>query len=60
MRLLWTVIVSLKNAEHGVEHGIEHDIDSAYGVCIHWTFLNFTVDLMNTLQYKQMMNLTAC
>ena len=60
MRLLWTVTVSLKNAEDGVEHGIEHDIDSAYGVCIHWTFPNFTVDLMNTLQYKQMMNLTAC
>ena len=54
------LFVSLKNVELGVEHGIEHDIDSAYGVCIHWTFLNFTVDLMNTLQFKQMMNLKAC
>ena len=24
------------------------------------TFLNFTADLMNTLQFKQMMNLTVC
>ena len=57
MQLLWTVVTYLlKN----VEHGIEHDIDSAYVVYIHWTFLNFTADLMNTLKFKQMMNLTVC
>ena len=57
MQLLWTVVTYLlKN----VEHGIEHDIDSAYVVYIHWTFLNFTADLMNTLKIKQMMNLTVC
>ena len=43
-----------------VEHGIEHDIDSAYGVCKHLTFLNFTAGLINTLQFKQIMNLTIC
>ena len=28
----------------------------AYGVCIHETFLNFTLDLVNSLQFKQMLN----
>ena len=37
-----------------------NDIGSAYGVCIHYTFLNFIADLMNTLQFNQMMNLTIC
>ena len=38
----------------------EHDIDSAYGVCINYAFLNFTADLMNTLQFNnQMMILTV-
>ena len=32
-----------------VEHGTEHDIDSAYGVCMHQTFLNFTADEFNSL-----------
>ena len=35
-----------------VENGIERDIASAYGVCIHYTFLGFTADLMNTMQVK--------
>ena len=43
-----------------VEHGIEHDFDSACGVCMHLTFLNFTADSMNVLQLKQVMNLTVC
>ena len=33
-------------------HGIEDDVDSAYGVFIYQPFLNFTANLMNTLQYK--------
>ena len=41
-----------------VEHGIKHDIYSAYGVYINNTFLNFKAVSMNTLQFKQMMNLT--
>ena len=43
-----------------IEHRIEHVVDSIYGVFIHYTFLNFTEDLMNTLQFRQMMNLTIC
>ena len=31
-------------------HGIQDDVDSACGVCICKTFLNFIADLMNTLQ----------
>ena len=46
--------------EKNVEHGTEHDFDSAYGVCMHLTFLNFTADSMNVLQLKQVMNLTVC
>ena len=42
------------------KQGNENDIDSAYGICIHYTFLNFTEDLMNTLKFKQMINLTVC
>ena len=30
-----------------LEHGTKHEIDSAYGVCMHLTFLNFTTDDMN-------------
>ena len=57
MQLLWTVVTCLlKN----VENGTEHDIDSAYGVCMYQTFLNFTTGFMNTLQFKQMMNLAVC
>ena len=40
-------------------HGIEDDVDSACGVCIYKTFLNLIADLMNALQYKEMMNLTV-
>ena len=43
-----------------VEHGIEDDNDNAYRVYIHQAFLNFTADLINSLQLKQMMNLTVC
>ena len=32
-----------------VEHGTEHDIDSAYGVCMHQIFLNFTADEFDSL-----------
>ena len=56
MQLLWiNVTYLLKN----VKHGIENDIDSAYGAYIHYTFLNFLGGLMNTLQFKQMINLTV-
>ena len=56
MHLLWiNVTYLLKN----VKHGIENDIDSAYGAYIHYTFLNFLGGLMNTLQFKQMINLTV-
>ena len=41
-------------------HGIEDDVDSACGVRIYNTFLNLIADLMNALQYKEMMNLTVC
>ena len=41
-------------------HGIEDDVDSACGVRIYKTFLNLIADLMNALQYKEMMNLTVC
>ena len=43
------LLIYLKN----VEHGIEHILDSHYGVCIHYTFLKFMVDSLNTLQYNQ-------
>ena len=43
-----------------IEHGFEHDVDSSYGVCIYQTLMNFTADSVNTLQFKQMMNLTMC
>ena len=32
-----------------VEHGTEHDTDSSYGVCMHYTFLNFTGDEFDSL-----------
>ena len=55
MKLVWTVVIYLlKN----VKHGTEHDIDSTERA--HYTFLKCTADLMNTLQFKQMMNLTVC
>ena len=57
MQLVWIFVACLLKT---VEHRIEHDIDSAYGVCIHKTFLNFTTGLMNTWQFKQLMNLTVC
>ena len=57
MQLLWKIVTCLLKS---VEHEIEHDIDSAYGVCMHYTFLNFIADLINTLQFKQMMSLTVC
>ena len=46
----------------GVENRIEHDIDSAYGECLYirHSFMNLTADFINTLQFKQMMNLTVC
>ena len=43
------LLIYLKN----VEHGIEQILDSPYGVCIHYTFLKFMVDSLNTLQYNQ-------
>ena len=58
MQLLWTFVTYLW--KKNVEHGIEHDFDSACGVCMHLTFLNFTADSMNVLQLKQVMNLTVC
>ena len=57
VQLLWAVVTySVKN----VEQRIEHDIDSAYGICIYYTFLNFPGDLMNTLEFKHIINLTVC
>ena len=56
LALLWVDVTYLLKI---VEHGIEQDVDGAYGVCIYYTFLNFTADSMNTLQFKQMMNLTV-
>ena len=57
VQLLWAVVTySVKN----VEQRIEHDIDSAYGICIYYTFLNFPADLMNTLEFKHIINLTVC
>ena len=45
MELLWAVVSYLPKK---VEHGIEHDVlDSPYGVCIHYTFLKFTIDSLN-------------
>ena len=41
MQSLWTVVTYF--LKH-VEHGVEHDADSTYGVCIHYTLLNFTAD----------------
>ena len=41
MQSLWTVATYF--LKH-VEHGVEHDADSTYGVCIHYTLLNFTAD----------------
>ena len=32
-----------------LEHGTEHEIDRAYGVCMHLTFLNFTIDEFDSL-----------
>ena len=56
MQLLWTSFTYLlKN----VEHGTKHVVNGAREVCIHYTFLNFTADFMNTFQFKQMMNLTV-
>ena len=57
MQLLWKIVTCLLKS---VEHEIEHDIDSAYGVCMHYAFLNSIADLINTLQFKQMMSLTVC
>ena len=57
MQLLWKIVTCLLKS---VEHEIEHDIDSAYGVCMHYTFLNSIEDLINTLRFKQMMSLTVC
>ena len=37
----------------------EHDINSAYGVCINYAFLNFTADLMNILQINNQMMILA-
>ena len=46
MKLFRTVVgCLLKNIEHGIEH---IDIDSAYGVCKHYAFPNFTAGLINT------------
>ena len=39
---------------------IELDVDSAYEVCIHWSFQNFTADSKNTMQFMQMINLIVC
>ena len=46
MQLLWTIATYLQN---NVEHRIEHDTDSTDVVCIHYTFLNVTADLMNIM-----------
>ena len=32
-----------------LEHRTEHDIDSAYGVCMHYTLPNFTADEFDSL-----------
>ena len=32
-----------------MSNGFEHDIDSAYGACMHRTFLNFTADESDSL-----------
>ena len=56
MQLLWNVVTYLRN----FENGLEHDVDSPYGVCLRQTFLNVVTDSMNTLELKQMMNLTVC
>ena len=34
-----------------------YDVNSGYGACKQQTFLNFTADLMNTMQFKQFVNL---
>ena len=48
MEQLLLIYPNIRNAEHG----IELDIDSAInGYCIHLTFMKFTTDLMNTLQF---------
>ena len=53
--------VALNSCYLFIEHEIENDADSAaYGVCIQYTFLKFTAISMNTLQFKQRMNLTMC
>ena len=50
-QLFWALITYLlKN----VKQGTEHDSDSIY------EDPKFTADLINTLQFKQMMNLTVC
>ena len=56
MQLLWTVVTHLPKTMLNLElkKGIEHDVlDSPYGVCIHYTLLKFTLNSLNTLQYKQ-------
>ena len=57
MQLLWTVVTYLLKS---IEHGTEQDIDKTYGVCIHYTFLDFTKDLINTLKLEHMINLKVC
>ena len=57
MQLLWTVVTYLLKS---IEHGTEQDIDETYGVCIHYTFLDFTKDLINTLKLEHMINLKVC
>ena len=40
-----------------VGDGIEYDIDSAYGV---FAYIRHSWNLVHTLQFKRMMNLTVC
>ena len=44
MQLLWTIATYLQK---NVEHRTEHDTDNADVVCIHYTFLNVTADLIS-------------
>ena len=54
MHLLEAVVTYL------LKKTFEHDIDSAYGVFINYTFLNFTGDLLNIWQFNnQMTNMTV-
>lgn len=63
VQLLWTIVTySLKNVEQGIEHGI----DDANGIVMlllmmpmELKLLSFTADLINTLQFRKIINLTV-